>query len=116
MLLTKNDFTSFSIWCLAISIADGGLTTPAIYLLQNYYILLSEYLYLAKGKAIPYGIYEIIRNNGFVNVGISHDTSEFAVESIRRWWKNIGKNNFSHYPMVATMGVHTLDMDPNAIF
>ena len=49
---------------------------------------------LAKGKAIPYGIYEIIKNNGFVNVGISHDTAEFAVESIKQWWKNIGKRNY----------------------
>lgn len=49
---------------------------------------------LAKGKAIPYGIYEVIKNNGFVNVGISHDTSEFAVESIKQWWKNIGRRNY----------------------
>lgn len=49
---------------------------------------------LAKGKAIPYGVYELFRNNGFVNVGISHDTSEFAVESIRQWWKNIGRRNY----------------------
>lgn len=48
----------------------------------------------AIGKAIPYGIYELFRNNGFVNVGISHDTSEFAVESIKQWWKNIGKRNY----------------------
>jgi hypothetical protein len=53
-----------------------------------------DFGYLAKGKAIPYGIYEVIKNNGFVNVGISHDTSEFAVESIRQWWKNIGKRNY----------------------
>ena len=53
-----------------------------------------DFEYLAKGKAIPYGIYEILKNNGFVNVGISHDTSEFAVESIRQWWKNIGKRNY----------------------
>jgi len=51
---------------------------------------------LAKGKAIPYGIYEVLKNNGFVNVGISHDTSEFAVESIRQWWKNIGKKNYKN--------------------
>ena len=49
---------------------------------------------LAEGKAIPYGIYEVLKNNGFVNVGISHDTSEFAVESIEQWWKNIGKKNY----------------------
>ncbi len=53
-----------------------------------------DFAYLAKGKAIPYGIYEVIKNNGFVNVGISHDTAEFAVESIKQWWKNIGKNNY----------------------
>ncbi len=53
-----------------------------------------DFGYLAKGKAIPYGIYEVIKNNGFVNVGISHDTAEFAVESIKQWWKNIGKRNY----------------------
>ena len=53
-----------------------------------------DFEYLAKGKAIPYGIYEVLKNHGFVNVGISHDTSEFAVESIRQWWKNIGKKNY----------------------
>ena len=53
-----------------------------------------DFAYLAKGKAIPYGVYEVLKNNGFVNVGMSHDTSEFAVESIRQWWKNIGKRNY----------------------
>jgi Rhodopirellula transposase DDE domain len=38
-------------------------------------------------QAIPYGIYDITRNTGWVNVGVDHDTSVFAVESIRRWWK-----------------------------
>ena len=38
------------------------------------------------GKATPYGIYNIFKNQGFVNVGISHETATFAVESIRRWW------------------------------
>jgi hypothetical protein len=45
---------------------------------------------LGSGKAIPYGVYDIFRNNGWVNVGIDHDTAEFAVESIRRWWKEMG--------------------------
>jgi len=53
-----------------------------------------DFAYLSLGKAIPYGIYELFRNNGFVNVGMSYDTSEFAVESIRKWWKNIGKKNY----------------------
>lgn len=43
------------------------------------------------GKAIPYGVYEILRNKGWVNVGVSYDTAQFAVESIRRWWYTMGK-------------------------
>ena len=38
-------------------------------------------------QAIPYGIYDITRDSGWVNVGTDHDTSVFAVESIRRWWR-----------------------------
>jgi hypothetical protein len=53
-----------------------------------------DFWFLAKGKAIPYGIYDINMNKGFVNVGIDHNTSEFAVESIRQWWNNIGKKNY----------------------
>ena len=53
-----------------------------------------DFWFLAKGKAIPYGIYDISTNKGFVNVGIDHNTSEFAVESIRKWWQNIGKINY----------------------
>ena len=49
---------------------------------------------LAKGNAIPYGAYDISRNEGFVNVGVDHETSEFAVESIRRWWKYCGQVNY----------------------
>jgi transposase len=43
------------------------------------------------GKAIPYGIYDLSQNQGWVNVGIDHDTAEFAVESIRRWWQQLGQ-------------------------
>jgi hypothetical protein len=50
-----------------------------------------DFLSLADGKAIPYGVYDLIHNQGFVNVGIDHDTAEFAVESIRRWWQQSGK-------------------------
>jgi transposase len=49
-----------------------------------------DFLSLASGKAIPYGIYDLVHNRGFVNVGIDHDTAEFAVESIRRWWRQSG--------------------------
>lgn len=50
-----------------------------------------DFLSLADGKAIPYGVYDLVHNQGFVNVGIDHDTAEFAVESIRRWWQQSGK-------------------------
>jgi transposase len=42
------------------------------------------------GKAIPYGVYDMARNEAWVNVGQDHDTPVFAVASIRRWWKNMG--------------------------
>ena len=46
------------------------------------------------GRATPYGIYDIAANEGFVNVGISHDTAEFAVDSISRWWKEMGEPRY----------------------
>src|SRR6266542_1446155 len=45
----------------------------------------------AEGKAIPYGAYEVGADRAVVNIGITHDTAEFAVESIRRWWKLDGR-------------------------
>ena len=47
------------------------------------------------GKVAPYGVYDIAQNKGWVNVGISSDTAEFAVESIRRWWHSMGKSLYS---------------------
>ena len=49
---------------------------------------------LADGKAIPYGAYDIQNNEGFVNIGITHDTAEFAVNSIECWWNNMGCYNY----------------------
>ena len=46
------------------------------------------------GKASPYGIYDLAKNSGWVNVGIDHDTAEFAVESIRRWWRASGRERY----------------------
>lgn len=51
---------------------------------------------MGTGVAIPYGTYDINRNEGFVNLGVSRDTSEFAVESIRWWWKILGENHYPH--------------------
>jgi len=47
------------------------------------------------GKVAPYGVYDIAQNKGWVNVGISKDTAEFAVESIRRWWKTMGSTIYA---------------------
>jgi hypothetical protein len=49
-----------------------------------------DFLDKDKGKACPYGVFDMTRNEGWVNVGISRDTAEFAVESIRRWWFGMG--------------------------
>jgi hypothetical protein len=46
------------------------------------------------GKISPYGVYNLNLNIGFVNVGTSHDTAEFSVESIFRWWKTVGERTF----------------------
>lgn len=46
------------------------------------------------GKVAPYGIYDINKNEGFVNLGLSKDTSEFAVNSILRWWQTLGKPSY----------------------
>jgi transposase len=50
-----------------------------------------DFVSLADGKAIPSGVYDLVHKKGFVNVGIDHETAEFAVESIRRWWQHCGK-------------------------
>ncbi len=48
----------------------------------------------ADGKAAPYGVYDVKRNEVWVNVGIDHDTAEFAVESVRKWWKFMGRERY----------------------
>jgi transposase len=53
-----------------------------------------------RGKAIPYGVYDMGQNVGWVNVGRDHDTASFAVESIRRWWVHLGK---PLYPRARTL-------------
>ena len=53
-----------------------------------------DFPHLGKGKALPYGAYDIARDRAVVNVGVTHDTAEFAVESIRRWWRLDGKRHY----------------------
>ena len=50
-----------------------------------------DFIIPSEGKAIPYGIYDLHRNEGWVSVGIDHDTASFAVHAIRRWWKLMGR-------------------------
>jgi Rhodopirellula transposase DDE domain len=57
---------------------------------RPYRVNVHDFPSLVEGKAIPYGTYEIGEDRAVVNVGIIHDTAEFAVESIRRWWKLAG--------------------------
>jgi transposase len=48
----------------------------------------------ALGKVIPYGVYDMATNSGWVSVGVDHDTAEFAVETIRRWWHHMGQPTY----------------------
>jgi len=48
----------------------------------------------ALGKVTPYGVYDLAANQGWVSVGVDHDTAEFAVESIRRWWRAMGRGRY----------------------
>ncbi|RTR10559.1 ISAzo13 family transposase [Azospirillum griseum] len=54
----------------------------------------------ALGKAIPYGVYDIGANSGWVSVGVTHDTAQFAVQTIRRWWQTMGQ---ARYPEARTL-------------
>lgn len=46
------------------------------------------------GRAVPYGVYDLATNSGWVSVGVDHDTSSFAVETIRRWWSSMGSDRY----------------------
>jgi transposase len=73
---------------------------------ENTVVNVYDFLSLASGKAVPYGIYDLVHNQGFVNVGIDHDTAEFAVESIRRWWQQVGKALYpgKHHVLITADG------------
>jgi len=53
-----------------------------------------DFLIKELGRAVPYGIYDLAANAGWVSVGMNHDTSAFAVQSIRRWWQDIGRRRY----------------------
>jgi transposase len=57
-----------------------------------------DFLDQKKGKVVPYGVYDIHRNEAVVAIGISHDTAEFAVAAIRLWWTKLGKDQYASSP------------------
>ena len=57
-------------------------------------VLVHDFPSMAEGKAIPYGTYDVSRDEALVNVGVTHETAEFAVESIRRWWRTLGRRSY----------------------
>ena len=57
-------------------------------------VLAHDFPSLGQGKAIPYGTYDVAGDEALVNVGITHDTAEFAVASIQRWWRMLGRNRY----------------------
>ena len=59
-------------------------------------VLVHDFIDREKGKAIPYGVYDLRRNAGWVSVGVTHDTSAFAVATIRKWWRYMGKKAYPH--------------------
>jgi hypothetical protein len=57
-------------------------------------VLVHDFLIRELGRAAPYGVYDMAQNVGWVSVGIDHDTSAFAVETIRRWWYSMGRPTY----------------------
>jgi len=53
-----------------------------------------DFLIKELGRAVPYGVYDLAANAGWVSVGIDHDTAEFAVQTIRTWWRNVGAKRY----------------------
>ncbi len=53
-----------------------------------------DFLIKELGRAVPYGIYDLAANTGWVSVGMDHDTSTFAVQTIRRWWHEVGRKRY----------------------
>ena len=53
-----------------------------------------DFLIAELGRAVPYGVYDLAANAGWVSVGVDHDTAAFAVQSIRRWWQEVGRPRY----------------------
>jgi len=64
------------------------------------HVRVHDFMIPEEGKAVPYGVYDLTTNTGWVSVGVDHDTATFAVHSIASWWKNMGKRR---YPNAKTL-------------
>ena len=67
-------------------------------------VLTHDFPQLGRGKAVPYGPYDVGHDEAVVNVGVSHDTAEFAVQSIRRWWPSAGATDAPLRPPAVDFG------------
>lgn len=67
---------------------------------QPWEVLETDFRSEAKGIALPYGIYDLTRNAGYVIVGVSHETAEFAVAAIRTWWVEVGQAAYPGQPQL----------------
>src|ERR1700752_2129644 len=66
-------------------------------------------------RAVPYGVYDINNNTGWVSVGTDHDTAAFAVNAIRRWWKAMGRKRYPKPKALTLIGIDPaslMGMDP----
>jgi len=64
------------------------------------------------GKAIPYGVYDLQRDEVWVSVGIAHDTAEFAIASLEQWWKRLGKKRYPKTKRILITGCGRLRSIP----
>ncbi|TAL53453.1 MAG: ISAzo13 family transposase, partial [Methylovulum sp.] len=67
-----------------------------LYTTETIEVLDHDFPSLAEGVAIPHAVYDIARNEAYVSIGTSHDTAEFACDSIRYWWNNYGKLHYAY--------------------
>jgi hypothetical protein len=65
-----------------------------------------DFLIEELGRAVPYGVYDLAANTGWVNVGIYNDTAAFAVQTIRRWWQDVGR---VRYPLAKRLVITAAD-------
>jgi hypothetical protein len=77
-----------------------------LYTRQEVHTYDHDFSSFAEGVVIPHGIYDICENSGYINLGVSKDTSEFACDSIRNWWRQEGQYRYWPYVTVVAVTAH----------